>query len=107
MGTSIASISTIDVVDATSVKSRKKMFRGGEQDAFLHQARGVTDARHVAAMSLNFKIVEIHAAEDHAGVRWCRMQADAAANGSMKADSLGFDGALDGRLARHNVLWCI
>src|ERR1700730_7162456 len=50
----------INVVDATSVKGRKKMFGGGEQDALLHQARGVTDARHVAAVRLNFTIVEIH-----------------------------------------------
>src|SRR5580704_12407162 len=97
----------VDVIDATSVKSRKKMFSSGEQDALLHQARGVTDARHVAAVSLNFKIVEIHAAEDNARVGWCGIQADAAANGSMKTNSLGFDGALYSRLTRHNVLRCI
>src|SRR5580704_16633290 len=97
----------IDIVDAASVKSRKKMFGSREEDALLHQARGVTDARHVAAMRLNFKIVEIHAAENNAGIRWRRMQSDAAANGSMKTDSLGFDRALDGGLARHSVLRCI
>jgi hypothetical protein len=79
------------------------MFSSGEQDALLHQARGVTDARHVAAVSLNFKIVEIHAAEDNARVRRCGIQADVAANGGMKADSISFDGAFYSRLACHNV----
>src|SRR4029077_8502110 len=36
----------IDIVDGASVESRKKMFGSGEEDALLHQARGVTDARH-------------------------------------------------------------
>jgi hypothetical protein len=58
-------------------------------------------------MSLNFKIVEIHSAEDNARIRWRRIQADAAANGGMKTNSVCFDRALDSRLARHNVLGCI
>jgi hypothetical protein len=58
-------------------------------------------------MSLNFKIVEFHAAEDNARVGWCGIQADAAANGSMKTNPVGFDGAFYSRLARHDVLGCI
>src|ERR1700746_3316601 len=77
----------IDVIDATSVKSRKKMFSSREQDALLHQARCITDARHVAAMSFNFKIVEVHAAENNARVGWCGIQADAAGTGSVKTNS--------------------
>ena len=75
----------------------------GEQDALLHQAGGVTDARNIAAMSLDFEIVEIRAAEDNARVGWRGDQPEVAGNCRVKTNSDRFDGALDGRLASHEL----
>src|SRR4029077_1938911 len=83
------------------------MLGGGEQDAFFHQAGGIADAGDVAAVSFNFEIVEIHAAEDDAGVRRRGYEAEAAGNGGVESDSGCVNGALYRRLARHRVIRCI
>ena len=97
----------VDVVDAAGVKRRKKVLGGGKQHALFHQAGGVADAGDVAAMSLDFKIVEIDAAEDDAGVRRRRHQTNAARDGGVKTNSGCFDGALYSRLGSHIALRCI
>jgi len=54
-------------------------------------------------MSLDFEIVEIRAAEDNARVGWRGDQPEVAGNCRVKTNSDRFDGALDGRLASHEL----
>jgi hypothetical protein len=57
-----------DVVDAVRIGSGEKVLGGGEKDALLHEAGGVADASNVVAVGFDWEIVEVHAAEDDAGV---------------------------------------
>src|SRR5579859_1147277 len=85
----------VDIVDAARIKSGEQMLGGGEQHAIFHQAGGVTDARDVAAVGLNFKIVEVNAAKHDACV-WRRgNEANVRTNSGMKADAFGFDRTQD------------
>ena len=59
----------VDVVNATRVRCGQKVFGGREQDALLHKAGGIADAGYVVAVGLDGKIVQVHAAEDDAGIR--------------------------------------
>ena len=58
-----------DVVDAVGIRCGKEMLGGGEQDALLHEAGGITDASHIVAVGFDWEIVEVDAAKDDAGVR--------------------------------------
>jgi len=58
-----------DVVDTVGVGGGEKVLGGGEQDALLHEAGGVADASDVVAVGFDRKIVQIHAAENDAGIR--------------------------------------
>src|SRR5262249_9743452 len=51
-----------DVVDAARVDSREQMFRCGEQNALLHQARGIAHACNVMPLRFDREVVEIDAA---------------------------------------------
>ena len=69
------------------VDGRQQVFGGGEQHALLHQAGGVADPRDVAAVGLDFKVVQIHAAEDDARTGGRGNQANAARDGGVKANA--------------------
>jgi hypothetical protein len=64
-----------DVVDAVGIGGGEKVFGGGEEDALLHEAGGVTDAGDIVAVGFDGEIVEIYAAEDYAGIRGSGMKA--------------------------------
>src|SRR5579864_2294319 len=85
----------VDIVDAARIRRGEQMLGGGEQHAVFHQAGGVTNARDVAAVGLNFKIVEVNAAKHDACVWRRRNEANVRTNGGMKADAFGFDGTQD------------
>src|SRR5579864_9767894 len=85
----------VDIVDAARIRRGEQMLGGGEQHAIFHQAGGVTDARDVAAVGLNFKIVEVNAAKHDACVWRRRNEANVRTDGGMKADAFGFDGTQD------------
>ena len=91
----------VDVVHAAGVERRQQVLGGGEQDALLHQAGGVADARDVADVRLDFEIIEIHAAKNDTGIRRRRHEPQMAANGCVKADAFDFDGALNCELKWH------
>lgn len=87
-----------DVVDAVRIGGGKKVLGGGEKDALLHEAGGVTDAGDVVAVSFNGEIVEVDAAEDDAGV-WRRgLKAQLRVDASVETDAFGFDWTMDGGL---------
>jgi len=73
-----------------------------QQNALLHQAGGVADARHIADMRFNFKIVEVNTAEDDARIGWRRNETHAAADRRVQSNSFGFSRSLDGKLTGHN-----
>jgi len=87
-----------DVVDAVGVGGGEKMLGGGEQDALLHEAGGVADARDVVAVGFDRKIVEIHAAENDAGVRRSREEPEVGVDASVETHTLSFNRAVDGGL---------
>ena len=58
-----------DVVNGVGIRCGKEMLGGGEQDALLHEAGGITDASHIVAVGFDWEIVEVDAAKDDAGVR--------------------------------------
>lgn len=92
-----------DVVDAVGIGGGEKMLGGGEQDALLHEAGGVADAGDVVAVSFDWEIVEIHAAENDAGVGGSGLKAKLRVNASVEAHTLGFNRAVDGGL-KHRAM---
>src|SRR5882724_9486404 len=53
----------VNVVDTAGVDCREQMLGRGQQDAMLHQTRGVADPGYVVALRFDCEIVEVHAAE--------------------------------------------
>src|SRR5690348_5604045 len=91
----------IDVVDAAGIESGEEMLGGREKNAAFHQASCVTDAGNVAAVSFDFKIVEVRAPENDACVCRRRNQANMRAHGCMQADALNFNRLFDCELETH------
>ena len=56
-----------DVVDAHADQGGKKMLGGGDEHALTHDAGGVADLGDISAGRRNLVVVQIGAAEDHAG----------------------------------------
>jgi hypothetical protein len=83
------------------------VFRGGEQHTLFHEAGGVADAGYVAAVGLDFKVIEIDSAKNDPRIRRRRHQANTSRNGGVEANSTGLDGAFDGRLNSHELIRCI
>jgi len=92
----------VDVVHAAGVERGEHMLGRREQYTLLHQAGGVADARDVADVSLDLEIVEIHAAENDPSVRGSGHQTKMARDGSVKSDSINFDGSLNCELVGHS-----
>ena len=92
-----------DVVDAAGIGSRQKVLGGGEQDALLHQAGGIAHASDIVAMGFDGKVLEIHAAENDARIGGSGKEAQVGVNPGVKADALGFDGAMDGALKHKKI----
>src|SRR5271154_2902120 len=91
----------IDIIDTARIERCQHVFNGRKQHALFHQAGGVTDARYVADVGFNLETIEIHAAENDAGVCGSGCKPDVAADGSVKAEAVNFYGALDCQLIRH------
>jgi hypothetical protein len=87
-----------DVVDAVGVGGGEKVLGGGEQDALLHEAGSVADAGDVVAVGFDGEIVEIHAAENDAGVRRSREEPEVGVDASVETHTLSFNRAVDGAL---------
>jgi hypothetical protein len=87
-----------DVVDAVGVGGGEKVFRGGEQDALLHKAGGVTDVGDVVAVGFDRKIVQVNATENDARIRWSWLKAKLGVDAGMEAHTSGLYGAVDGGL---------
>ena len=85
-----------DVVDAVGVGGGEKVLGGGEQDALLHEAGGVTDASDVVAVGLDRKIVQVNAAENDAGIRGSREKPEVSVDAGVETHTLGFNRAKDG-----------
>ena len=91
----------VDVVHAAGIQRGQQVLGRGQQHALLHQAGGVADARHVASVRFDFKVVEVHAAEDDARIGWRGHQTHAAGNRGVQPYSVSFNLAHNGGLVRH------
>ena len=87
-----------DIVDAVGIGSGEKVFCGGEKYALLHEAGGVADASDVVTVCLDWKIVEIDAAEDDAGVWGSRLKAELGVDAGVETHTFGFYGPIYRRL---------
>jgi hypothetical protein len=67
------------------------MLGGGDEDAALHKAGGVTDASDVAAIGFEFESVEIDATEDDAGAGRGGQEAKMNGSAAVKSDAAAFD----------------
>ena len=74
------------------------MLGGGEEDALLHKAGCIADASDVVAVGFDREIVEIHAAENDAGVGGSGLKAKLRVNAGVETHTFGFNRAVDGRL---------
>ena len=92
----------VDVVHAAGVERGKQMLGGGEQHALFHQAGGVADARDVAHVRFDLKIVEVHAAEDDPVSAGAGTRRNLAIHGGVEADSFGLNGPLNRGLVAHS-----
>jgi hypothetical protein len=57
-----------DVVDAVRIRGGEKVLGGGEEDALLHEAGGVTDASDVVTVGFDWEVIEVDAAKNYAGI---------------------------------------
>src|SRR5271154_1646629 len=73
----------IDIIDTARIERCQHVFNGGKQHTLFHQAGGVTDARYVADVGFDLETIEIHAAENDAGVRGRGYESHVAADGSV------------------------
>ena len=76
-----------DVIDAHAEEGRKQVLGGGDEDALTHEAGGVADFGDVAAGGVDFKVVEVGAAEDDAGTGGSRKQAHTHGSAAVKANA--------------------
>src|SRR6266481_3626892 len=84
-----------DIVDAIGIGGGEKVLSGGEQDALLHEAGGVTYASDVVAVGLDGEIVKINAAENDAGIRRSGEETKVRVDTGVQTHTLGFDCAVD------------
>jgi hypothetical protein len=91
-----------DVVDAVGIEGGEKMLGGGEQDALLHKAGGVTHASDIVAVGFDREIVEIDAAEDDAGIWGSGKQAELRMDTRVETHTRGFNGTTNCGL-KHRV----
>jgi hypothetical protein len=87
-----------DIVNAVGIGGSEKMLRGREQDALLHEAGGVTDAGDVVAVGFDRKIVQVNPTENDTRIRRSWLKTKLGVDAGVEAHTLGFYGALDGRL---------
>ena len=69
------------------------MFGGGDEHAFLHQARGVAHFGDVAAVGLDLITIKVNTAEDDAGRGGGGQDAQGNSNTAVKSYALTFDRA--------------
>jgi hypothetical protein len=91
-----------DVVDAVGIGGGEKVLGGGEEDALLHEAGGVTNASDVVAVGFYREIVQIQAAENDASVRRSWLKTEFGVDARVEAHTLGFYGTMNCRL-KHRV----
>jgi hypothetical protein len=75
---------------------------GGEQDALLHEAGGVTNASDVVAMGFDGEVVKINAAENDAGIRRSGEETKVCVYTGVETHTQGLDCAMDCGL-KHRV----
>src|SRR5262249_26171246 len=68
------------------------MLRRGDEHTLLLQAGGVTDAGHIAADSLDFEAIQIHAPENDPCTSRRRQDAKSDRSSAVQANSLTLDG---------------
>src|SRR5581483_10712042 len=79
------------IINSGANKSGEKVLGGGDQDAFLHQAGGVTDPGQVAPGGLDDEAVEVDAAEDNAATGSCRDNLQVNRSAAMEAYAFTLD----------------
>src|SRR6266849_448788 len=79
----------VNVVDATRIDGGKQMLGGGEQNALLHEAGGITDASDVVPLRFDWEIIQVNAAKHDACFRRSGYQANVTIHSCMEAHTLG------------------
>src|SRR5713101_2782847 len=94
-----------NVVNAAGIDGGEQVLGGGEENALLHEARGITYARHVVALRLDGKVIEVHAAKNDAGFgrRWD--ETNVAIDASVESYAFGNSRAGDGSLKHSCAKW--
>src|ERR1700674_25298 len=75
----------VNVVDATGIDGGKQMLGGGEQNALLHEAGGITDASDVVPLRFNREIVQVNAPKHDACFSRGGYQADVTVHARVEA----------------------
>ena len=79
------------VIDTGAEQCGEQMLGGGDENALAHEAGGVTDFGDVAADGGDFEVVEVGAAEDHAGSGGCRQETHAHGCAAVEANAGKFN----------------
>src|SRR6266849_4436110 len=87
-----------NVVNAAGIDGGEQVLSGGEKNALLHEAGGITYARDIVALRLDGKVIEVHAAKNDAGFGWRRDKTNVAIDASVESYACGNSRARDGSL---------
>src|SRR6266850_1172600 len=94
-----------NVVNAAGIDGGEQVLGGGEQNALLHEARGIAYARDVVALRLDRKVIEVHPAKHDARFGRCRGETNVAVDASMESYTFGDGRACDGSLKHSYSQW--
>src|SRR5450432_3058014 len=92
-----------NVVDAARIDGGEEMLRRGQEHALLHQAGRVADARDVVALRFDWKIVEVNAPKNDAGIRGSSVQPDVAEHSGVKPHTFSSGRAKNGGLKHERL----
>jgi hypothetical protein len=91
-----------NVVDAVGIGGGEKVLGGGEENALLHEAGGVTNASDVVAVGFDGKVIEVNTAEDDPSVWRSWLKAELRMDAGVETHTLGFHGTMNCGL-KHSV----
>src|SRR6266436_29425 len=94
-----------NVVNAAGIDGGEQVLGGGEQNALLHEARGIAYARDVVALRLDRKVIEVHAAKNDAGFGRRRDETNVAVDASVESYAFGNSRARDGSVKHSCSNW--
>src|ERR1700722_20747943 len=91
----------VHVVHAAGIKCGEQVLGCGKQHTLLHQARSVTDARHVSHVRFDLKIVQVYAPKHDPSIGGSWHEPKVGFYCRVEGDALGRHGPFNGGLIAH------